>query len=69
MSTEKAKAVPSCLGGPVYICITVSVLDPQCIIIPRACTRGKVIGRVVIVVVIVVVVVSTNIAISRGLGT
>ena len=33
------------------------------IITPRACARGKVIGRVVIVVVIVVV--STKIAISR----
>ena len=35
------------------------------IVTPRACTRGKVIGRVVIVVVVVVIVVSTKITISR----
>ena len=34
---------------------------------PRACARGKVIGRVVVVVVVVVVV-SRKIAISGGLG-
>ena len=37
------------------------------IITPRACARGKVIGRVVVVVVVVVVV-STKIAISRDVG-
>ena len=37
------------------------------LITPRACARGKVIGRVVVVVVVVVV--SRKIAISRGLGT
>ena len=37
----------------------------QRIITPRACARGKVIGRVVVVVVVV----SRKIAISRGLGT
>ena len=36
-------------------------------ITPRACARGKVIGRVVVVVVVVVV--SRKIAISGGLGT
>ena len=35
------------------------------VITPRACARGKVIGRVVVVVVVV----STKIAISRDLGT
>ena len=38
------------------------------IVTPRACTRGKVIGRVVVVVVVVVVVISTKIAISRDIG-
>ena len=38
------------------------------IITPRACARGKVIGRVVVIVVVVVVVVSTKIAISRDIG-
>ena len=37
------------------------------LITPRACARGKVIGRVVVVVVVVVV--SRKIAISGGLGT
>ena len=38
-----------------------------CIITPRACARGKVIGRVVVVVVVVVVV-STKIALFRDIG-
>ena len=41
----------------------------QCVLViitPRACARGKVIGRVVVVVVVVVV--STKIAISRDVG-
>ena len=37
------------------------------VITPRACARGKVIGRVVVVVVVVVVV-STKIAIFRDTG-
>ena len=40
----------------------------ECIITPRACAKGKVIGRVVIVVVVVVVVVSTTIAKSQKIG-
>ena len=36
------------------------------IITPRACARGKVIGRVVVVVVVVVI--STKIAISRDIA-
>ena len=47
--------------------VAASVIDNQLLITPRACARGKVIGRVVVVIVIVVV--STKIAISRGLGT
>ena len=44
-------------------------INMHSIITPRACARGKVIGRVVVVVVIVVVVVvSTKIAISRDIG-
>ena len=39
------------------------------LITPRACARGKVIGRVVVVVVVIVVIVSRKIAISRDLGT
>ena len=35
------------------------------VITPRACARGKVIGRVIVVVVVVIVVVSTKIAISQ----
>ena len=36
--------------------------------LPRACTRGKVIGRVIVVVVVFAVVISTKIAISRDIG-
>ena len=54
------------------IIIILMLVDPVLLLItPCACTRGKVIDRVivVIVVIVIVVVVSRKIAISRGLGT